>query len=119
MGHGAYVVHDATISSFSTSSDSEVDLGRVWQSVYLEIPTMTSNTQLHIQAAAASGGEFRRVYHPSLNSSTVGVNPFAITSSVTNSIVPIPSGFRYIKVETTAVVSFSAGFNIICGDLGN
>lgn len=119
MGWGAYVVHDATVSSFATSSDSEVDLGRAWHSVYLEIPTMISNAQLYIQVASDSGGDFRRVYHPSLNSSTVGTNVFAIVSATTNAVVPIPAGAQFLKVETNVVISFTAAFKIICADLGN
>jgi hypothetical protein len=104
-----------TMASFSTST-GEIDLGHSWSQVFLEIPTMTSNTQLHIKAAASSGGTYRRVRQPPLNSSTVGTNDFAIVSSATDCLVPIPSGLRYIKVEATATVSFTASFNIICGD---
>jgi hypothetical protein len=118
MGHGAYVVHDATVSSFSTTS-GEVELGRAWHSVYLEIPSMTSNSEIHIYGANESGGEFRRIYHPSLNSSTVGTNGFAVASAVSNGIVPIPAGTRYVKVATTATISFTAAFQIICADMGN
>jgi hypothetical protein len=103
------------MASFSTLT-GEIDLGHAWSQVFLEIPSMISNTQLHIQAAYTSGGTYRRVKQPPLNSSTVGTNDFAIVSGATNCMVPIPSGLRYIKVEATATVSFTASFNVICGD---
>jgi len=115
MASRYHTVFPATVASFATSS-SEVDLGCSWGQVYLEIPTMTSNTQVHIQGASETGGTFRRVKQPPLNSSTVGTNDFAIHSSATNCLVPIPSGLRFLKVETSAVVSFTAAFKIICGD---
>lgn len=82
---------------------------------YLVVPTMNSNSQLHIQASE-DGTTFRRIYHPSINSSTVGANLFAIPSSVTNSIIPIPNGFQYLKIEATATVDNGALFKIICAD---
>jgi len=121
MGHGAYVVHAVEIdgSTAGATTSGEVELGRSWHSVYLEIQSMVSNSELHIYGANESGGEYRRIYHPSLNSSTVGTNGFAIASSVSNGIVPIPAGTRYMKVVATATLSFAANFNVICADMGN
>jgi hypothetical protein len=115
MSHGPLSVFYKTIASAATKS-SEFDLARAWKTVYLEIPSMTSNTQIHIQAANESGGTYRRVYHPAVNSSAAQVNVFAITSSVTGCMVPIPNGFRYLKVETTATVDNGATFRMICSD---
>lgn len=115
MSSRCFTYFPCTIVSFATSS-SEVDLGHAWKQVYLEVPTMTSNIQLHIQAAQTTGGTFRRIKHPTINSSTSSSNDYAISSGCSNSIIPIPSGFRYIKVEATGVVSFSASFTVICGD---
>ena len=114
MSHGPISVFTKTMSSFSTST-SGYDLGRAWKSCYLEVPSMTSNTELYIQGSG-DNSTFRRTYHPAVNSSTAEANVFAVASSVTNSIIPIPNGFRYVKVEASAVVSFSAEFKIICSD---
>lgn len=114
MSFGPSRYFTATMTSAGTLT-SEVDLGRVWDTVYLEIPTMTSNTQLHIQASRTLGGSYRRVFHPSINSSTVGTNVFAVPSNVTNAIIPIPNDFQYVKVESTATVNDGALFRIICG----
>ncbi len=115
MAHGANAVYEATIASFATAS-SALDLGRSWDKVYLLIPAMTSQTALHIQASETSSGTFRRVYHTTVNSATVATNVYTIASAVTNAFVPIPAGHRFMKVEATAIISFSANFKIICSD---
>lgn len=117
MGAYGQTFYMATMASGATLT-SEVDLGTAWENVYLRVPTMTSNTQLHIQASTrltADGGIYRRICHPSLNSSTVTTNDFAIASSATNRIIPIPNGFRYMKVESTATVDNGAVFRILVG----
>ena len=114
-------VFKATMASGGTLS-ARADLQAGWQYCYLEIPTMTSNTQIHIQALAASDSNneatsvYRRVRHPPLNSSTVDTNVFAIASSATGCMVPIPNGFRYLKIETTATVNDGCLFRIVCTD---
>lgn len=76
---------------------------------------MTSNSQVHIQAADVSSGTFGRIVQKDPASAAATVD-FAIGSATTNRVVQIPAqGLRYLKVETTAVVSFAAAFQIICG----
>lgn len=117
MGHGVQRVYNATIASFATSS-SEVDLGRSFQVIAIEVPTMTSNTAVCIQCADTSGGTFRRVAFASVGTSTVAANDVTIASAATNKVVVIPQPIpgRFVKVETTAIVSFSAAFKVVCGD---
>jgi|SRR3990172_1449216 len=115
MGMGAVVAFTKTMASAGTLT-GEYDLGRSWENVYLVVPSMTSNSQIHIQASESTGGTYRRLYHPSINSSTVGTNVFAVPSAVTNAHIPIPNGFRYLKVETTATIDSACIFKIICGD---
>lgn len=120
MSTGVYRVFPSTMTSGGTLS-TEVFVGRSWGSIFLEVPSMNSNSQIHVQAAytaSSSGGTYRRITHPMVNSSTVGTNDFAITSSVTSRMVPIPNGFQYYKVETTATVDNGGVFNIICSDEG-
>lgn len=104
-----------TMASAGTLT-GEIDLGGAWYSVYLEIPTLTSNTQHHIQVANTSGGTYRRIYHAPINSATSSSNVFAISSGVTNGVVPIPGGIRYIKIETTATVNDGAVYRVFAGD---
>ncbi len=114
MSWGAVSKFTKAVTSGATLS-SAYDLGRVWQSAWLEIPTMTSNTQVYIQGSS-DGSTYRRIYHPPINTNVVSANLFAIPSAVTNSIVPIPNGFQFLKVETTATVDDGCNFVVICSD---
>ena len=102
-------VFPTTIASAATLS-SEVDVGGFWDKLSIIIPTMTSNSQIHIQVAKASGGTYRRIYDQS-----IGTPDFSIASGVTSRIVELPTGYRYMKVETTATMDSGQGFDIICG----
>lgn len=117
MGHGVQRAYDATISSFATAS-SEVDLQRAFTHIAIEVPTMTSNTQLHIQAASESGGTFRRVAGVAPSTTSVQVYDVSIPSSTTNRVVSVQFGVpvRYVKLEATAVISFSAAYKVLCGE---
>lgn len=114
----ATVVFDATISSFATSS-SEVDLSKGWAHVALVIPAMTSNSAGYVQASDsnASGGTYRRLVQKDPASAVASVD-FTVSSACTNRVVPVPgaAGMRYLKVETSAIVSFSAAYKIVCSD---
>ncbi len=115
MGHGAQSTFPATMASGGTLS-AEVKLGRSWQNMFLVIPSMTSNSEIRIQVCDVSGGTYRQLMHPSINSSTVATNIYKIASSVTSVAVPIPAGYQYMKVETTATVDGGQTFKVICGD---
>lgn len=108
-------VFTATMSSGGTLTSS-ADLGSSHHYNYLHIPTMTSNTQIHIQVCDTSTGTFRRVYFASSNLATPTNNPFGISSAATNCVVPIPNGFRFMKIETTATVDDGASFKIYCAE---
>lgn len=117
MGWGVQRVYDATVSSFATAS-SEVDLGRSFQVIAVEVPAMTSNTAAHIQVSDTSGGTFRRIAFAPVATATSAAYDLCISSAATNRIVVIPNPIpgRFVKIETTAVVSFSAAYKIVCGD---
>lgn len=114
MSYGPLTSYSMTIASFATSS-SGVDMGRGWKTMYLQIPTMTSQTQLYIQGSN-DNVTFARVYFPLANATAPVASLFNIPSNVTSAIIPIPNGIRYMKVESTAVVSFTASFRVICSD---
>lgn len=114
MSYGPYAVFTQTIASAATLS-SEFDVGRSWKRVYLETTSMTSNSQIHIQAAATSGGTYRRVKIHDPGSATVSVD-FAVASAATSHMMPVPTGFRYYKVETTATMDSGQSFNLVCSD---
>lgn len=114
MSHGAISVYTVGIAS-NTTLTSGVDLGRAWRNVYLEIPTMTSGTDVLLKASNDSS-TFRSVYSRT-NSAAAQANIFTVKSNVTQAIVDIPAGLRYLAVElSTAMTATSAIFRIICSD---
>lgn len=113
MSFGPFSPFAVTMASAGTLT-SQIDLGAGWSQAYLEIPSMTSNTQIYIRGASTDGGTFRRVKHPSINSSTVTTNDFVIQSTATNCFVPMPAGVRFVKIETEVTVNDGCVFKIVC-----
>lgn len=113
---GSWVNFPLSMASGATLTNS-LDISNSWGSVYLEVPSMTSQTQLFVQAAVSAQGTYRRIAMPTINSSTVAANnDFTIASAVTSRMVPIPNAFRYIKIESTATVDNGVTFRVICGN---
>lgn len=114
MSYGPRAVYEVNCASNVTLT-SALDLGRAWQNVYLEVPTMTSGCDIYLKAAATSDGTFRRVY-TKVNSATVA-NPWYVLSSITQCLVDVPAGFQHIKVElTTAMTATSVNFKVHCSN---
>lgn len=114
MAHGIYKVYPVTIASGATLS-SEIDLGMAFARIYID-PTGAAS-EVRFQAAATSGGTYRQVYLPNVNTSTVGTNIWKVASAVSGGIIEAPAGLRYIKVETTAAVANGVSLKLICSDL--
>lgn len=114
MGYGPTQKFKADIASGATISN-QVDLGRGFNHVSLEIPSMASGTDLFIQAANSSSGTFRKYHHrlTTTNDSPVAIN---VNSSVTNCFLHLEFvNAQYLKVElSTAMTATSASFNFIC-----
>lgn len=113
MSYGPVKVFTVTMASAGTLS-SEADLKQSWQTVYLEIPSMTSNSQIHLQAARTSGGTYRRVVLPLLTTASIQTLTFSVQSTSTSRMVLIPPGLQYLKVETTATCDSGETFRFIC-----
>jgi hypothetical protein len=113
--NGPNAVYTVTMASAGTLT-SELKLQRSYKTMFIEIASMTSNSQIHIHAATVTGGTFRKVYFPLANSASPVGNVFTINSAVSNGIVPIPNGIQFLKVETTATVDNGCTFKIICSD---
>lgn len=113
MGHGVATQYQVVIASGATLS-AELDLGRAFSVLYLD-PTGAAS-EVRLQVSRSSGGTYRQVYHPSINSSTVGANVLKIPSSVSGGMIPIPGGFRYMKVETTAAVAADVTIYMVAGE---
>lgn len=112
-------VYIVTMPSGATLT-SAIDLQRNWKTVYLEVPTFSTAANIFIQGSPTVGGTYRRVFNPALNSSTVGINVFQILTAASNGYVPIPNGFRFMKIEMGTFATDGAGapsqFNVICSD---
>ncbi len=116
MGHGFQTVFTVTMAS-GGSLTSAIDLQRGFPSVYIQISSTPSGSEYRFRASDTLAGVYSTVYHPSLNSSTVGVNPYVIPSSVTGVLIPIPAGgFRFLKIYATAAMDNGAVYKLYCGD---
>lgn len=95
---------------------SSYDFGGSFRNVYLEIPTMASGSDFYVQGSS-DGAAFKRVMHPVVNTSSIQIQTFVIGSAATGKMVPVPAGFRYMKVElSTALTDTTSTFNFICGE---
>ncbi len=115
MGQGTEAIYVVSMAS-GDSLTSALDLGRAFPSVYVEIASIPSNSEHRIRAAASLNGVYNTVYHPAINSSTVTVNPYIIPSGVTGGLVPIPGGFRFIKIFASAAMANGATYRVYGGD---
>lgn len=98
----------------NVTASSALDLGGAYNRVMLGIPTMTSGTDVCIQASDSESGTFRRIYHePKVDSTTPTL--VQIASSVTNCFVPLNISAQFVKVEfTTACTASSHNFKFLC-----
>lgn len=109
---GIQRVYPMTIPSFATSVS--LDLSKPYNSVYIEIPTMTSQTAWSL-SGSSDGVIYRRI-NLVISSSTLQFASYTVGSAITGVMLDAPGGFQYYKIDTTAVVSFSAAFKLICFD---
>ena len=112
MSYGPLLVFTVSMASGATTSSS-ITLHHGWQMVHVEIPTMTSGTDVYFQGSA-NGTTFRRIYHaPTIANS----NPHAVfvNSAVTNCMVDLDHrGYPYMKVElSTAMTATPATFKLM------
>lgn len=98
MAFSPVKVFAVTMTSGATFSNS-ADLGTSFNRMYLQIPTMASGS-LHVNGSV-DNSNFFRIMRDQGNTTTVH-STFVIDSSVTQRIVPIPGGIRYMRVESTS-----------------
>jgi hypothetical protein len=115
MSYGPHAVFTASMASGGTLT-TIANLTRGWANIFLEVPTLTSNTQIHVQGAFTTTDTFRRVKSVVVQTNSIQTNTFAIASGATNALIPLPAGMICYKVETTATVDDGATFRIICSD---
>lgn len=118
MSHGPVSVYSfPTFVCGATLHTSCIDLNKAWNKLTLVIPSMTSGTDIYLQASPTSDGTFMRVYHPPSGATSVA-GAWFLGSAVTNCIVPINNThLQFLKVEfSTAMTASSAMFKIIASD---
>lgn len=117
MSYGPLSVYYATMTS-GASTTSDIVLDRSWKNVMLHVPTMSTGVALKFQAKAQISDSYYNIYHPVMNSSTVGINPFVVSAVVGDGggVVPIPNGLPFMRIVGTGVVSGGVNFKIICTD---
>jgi hypothetical protein len=94
---------------------AEIDLGDVYDTVIIRIPTLTSSS-ISLQVAEASGGTFNDLY---MTIPTTG-KPIQIKTdkATTAHIVQMPlGGFQYIKIAASDAQGDDRTFNL-CGVRG-
>jgi hypothetical protein len=107
-------VFSVDVASGATLS-SGIDLAQGWSDVSLKIPSFSSGSDIFIQAATTSDGDYLRVMHPVVNSSSAQVYDYKIASGLSARILPIPAGYQHLKVElSTAQTDVTSVFEIIC-----
>ena len=107
-------VFNATMAAAATLT-AEVDLKLHYSSVNLLLPTFASASDWFVQATETTGGTYRRIASVVVGTSSVQVNDYKILSSVSNRMIEMPVGYRYIKIEASTANSSQIGLKIICG----
>lgn len=120
MAHGLITVYTGSIAANAKTS-STYDLKRTYDTVYIQVPSMTAfaitgTCAIYVQGSY-NGSTFARLYHPPVNTSSSGLNVFELPTTVSSAVVPIPNGLRYIRIETANTMSAAVDFNVICSDL--
>ena len=114
MGYNPAPAFTVGIASGLTLS-SQVDLGRGWDHITLEVPTMASGCDIFVQGSNSNSGTFRRFYHR-IAEGTDNPTAMNLNSSVTNCLIQLEFvNTRYVKVElSTAMTATSASFAFVC-----
>ena len=114
MSWGAIKQVAVTMTSGATLT-AEVDLGKSWKRIYLDMTGAASEVRLQASVfASANAGAYRQVKYPAVNSTTAG--NVLIGSALSGGIVEVPAGYQYLKIETTAAVANGCTFNLVCTD---
>lgn len=116
MGAREVISFKATVASGATLS-SEVDIGKGYDQVYLDMASGTTFS-VFIQGARTSGGTFKRIYHaPSDNDSvTTAVEIASSTAGTNGAIVALPHHTRFMKLEFATAVANGGTYYFICRD---
>lgn len=100
-----------------TTTTAQVDVGKAYQKMLVELPSATT-FNIFIQGAGADGGSFKRLYNE-IDDNDAVVTACEITSATAGTngaIVPIPAWCRYMKLEAGTAVANGATYYLIAID---
>lgn len=97
---GAQSVYTTTMTS--GNSLATFDLGQSWHYLYGVIPTMASSTAIEVWASVDAGTTYYQVRQAVAQTATAQMPSFVVAAScaIGGSIVPLPSGFQYLRLRT-------------------
>jgi hypothetical protein len=115
MSYGPAKAFTVTVAA-SALVTTVADLTKAWANITLEVPSMTSGTELFIQGSS-DNTTFRRIFHP-IGSSVANPTAQQIASSVTNCFVPlVNAAVQYLRVELpSGPTSAAHTFKFVCFD---
>lgn len=105
--------HSQSLASAATLTGA-YDLGEGAKNPHVLIPTLATGTSILVHGSLDNSA-FRKVTLPVPNTATIQ-NPtdFSIGTMTVSRLVPIPEGFRYVKLElATGVTDATSTFEII------
>jgi hypothetical protein len=116
MGHGVFKAYSFSIAAAGTTG--VVNLGRSFQKVYLQIPTMTSAANLDIYASPDGSQTYYQLGKEVPNTTTVQSWSFTVNASAAANgrLVPIPAGLQYYRILVDSAPAGAQGFQMLCGD---
>ena len=101
----------------AATSTGEVNLGKAYSKVLVELPSATT-FNINIQGAGATGGSYHRIYNsPADNDAVVtAIEITSATAGTNGAIVPIPAYCQYMKLESQTAVADGATYYLIAID---
>ena len=104
-------VFDASMADGATLT-SGIDLSGLYDQLYLKIPVRASAADIYVHGSTDSS-TYYRIAQPAASTASVQLNDFRIASTTSQRFVPIPVGFRYMKIEISTLASADVGFEIV------
>ena len=107
MNHPIRYTVTATSGALSSTA---MNLGAAYESVLLEVPTFASGGT-HYVMISQDGSTYRRAWHMVAGVATV----FQIAPGASQSVMAIPAGARYYKIEnTTGTTDTVLTYGLLC-----
>lgn len=119
MSYGPPKLVTVVIAS-GASTSSDVNLGRAYSRLGVQIGTMSTGVNVQIQHSVDNGTTWKYAFHPPIASSTVGTPQFIISAGVGSGggYVLFPNGttLEHIRFVGTGVVSGGVSFVVVASD---